>query len=240
MNPSATETVVSVDDVRKEYDLGGTVTALDGVSLSFEAGTYTAIMGRSGSGKSTLLNLIGALDTPTSGDVIVAGENVAALSETQRAQLRGTRIGFIFQTFNLMPRLTAEQNVALPLIFAEWGRSRRTQRARDLLTDVGLGDRVEHLPQELSGGQRQRVAIARALASDPELILADEPTGNIDTETGEEIMALLRDANERGNAVVLVTHERRIAEHADRIVHIKDGTVEGIEPIEQTTPQPEQ
>ena len=240
MGTSAAETVVSVEDVRKEYDLGGTVTAHDGVSLSFESGTYTAIMGPSGSGKSTLLNLIGALDTPTSGDVIVSGENVAALSESQRAQLRGTQIGFIFQTFNLMPRLTAEQNVALPLIFAEWDRSRRRERARDLLEDVGLGDRTEHLPQELSGGQRQRVAIARALASDPDLILADEPTGNVDTETGDEIMKLLQDANERGNAVVLVTHERRIAEHAERIVHIKDGVVEGIESIEQTTPQPEQ
>lgn len=240
MESSAAETVVSVDDVRREYDLGGTVTALDGISLSFESGTYTAIMGPSGSGKSTLLNLIGALDTPTSGDVIVSGENVAELSETQRAQLRGTEIGFIFQTFNLMPRLTAEQNVALPLIFAEWGRSRRRDRARDLLEDVGLGDRTEHLPQELSGGQRQRVAIARALASDPDLILADEPTGNVDTETGDEIMALLADANERGNAVVLVTHERRIAEHAERIIHIKDGVVEGIESLEQTTPQPEQ
>lgn len=240
MEHSAAETVVSVDNVRKEYDLGGTVTALDGVSLSFDSGAYTAIMGPSGSGKSTLLNLIGALDTPTSGDVIVSEENVATLSETQRAQLRGTQIGFIFQTFNLMPRLTAEQNVALPLIFAEWGRSRRRDRARGLLEDVGLGDRTEHLPQELSGGQRQRVAIARALASDPDLILADEPTGNVDTETGEEIMGLLADANERGNAVVLVTHERRIAEHAERIIHIKDGVVEGIESLEQTTPQPEQ
>lgn len=240
METSAAETVVSVEDVRKEYDLGGTVTALDGVSLSFESGTYTGIMGPSGSGKSTLLNLIGALDTPTGGDVIVSGENVAALSETERAQLRGTRIGFIFQTFNLMPRLTAEQNVALPLIFAEWGRSRRRERARDLLDDVGLGDRTEHLPQELSGGQRQRVAIARALASDPDLILADEPTGNVDTETGEEIMDLLQSANERGNAVILVTHERRIAEHAERIIHVKDGVVEGIESVEQTTPQPEQ
>jgi putative ABC transport system ATP-binding protein len=197
-------------------------------------------MGPSGSGKSTLLNLIGALDTPTTGEIIVSGENVAALSETRRTQLRGTQIGFIFQTFNLMPRLTAEQNVALPLIFAEWKRSRRQQRAQDLLADVGLGDRTEHLPQELSGGQRQRVAIARALASDPDLILADEPTGNVDTETGEEIMTLLQAANERGNAVVVVTHERRIAEHADRIIHIKDGIVEGIESIEQTTPQPEQ
>jgi putative ABC transport system ATP-binding protein len=236
MATSSSESVVSVESVRKEYELGGTVTALDGVSLRFEEGSYTAVMGPSGSGKSTLLNLVGALDTPTSGDVVVAGENVATLSETERAGLRGTRIGFIFQTFNLMPRLTAVENVALPLMFAEWGRSRRRERAEALLDDVGLGDRLDHLPQELSGGQRQRVAIARALASDPELILADEPTGNVDTETGEEIMTLLQDANDRGNAVLLVTHERRIAEYADRIVNVRDGVVEGIEQVEHPTP----
>jgi putative ABC transport system ATP-binding protein len=236
MATSPSDPVVSIDNVRKEYQLGGTVTALDGVDLLFEPGSYTAVMGPSGSGKSTLLNLVGALDTPTSGDVIVAGENVARLSETERAALRGTRIGFIFQTFNLMPRLTAVENVALPLMFAEWSRSRRRERAESLLTDVGLGDRFDHLPQELSGGQRQRVAIARALSSDPELILADEPTGNVDTETGAEIMSLLRDANDRGNAVLLVTHERRIAEHADRIVNVRDGVVEGIEQVEHTTP----
>ncbi|MXR50813.1 ATP-binding cassette domain-containing protein [Halovenus sp. WSH3] len=238
MGTSDAETVVSLDGVRKEYDLGGTVTALDGVTLDFEPGSYSAVMGPSGSGKSTLLNLVGALDTPTDGDVVVAGRNIPTLSESERVALRGTRIGFIFQTFNLMPRLTAEENVALPLLFAEWERSRRRERARSLLDDVGLGDRIDHLPQELSGGQRQRVAIARALASDPDLILADEPTGNVDTETGEGIMRLLEDANDRGNAIILVTHERRIAEHADRIIHITDGVVEGIESIEQTTPEP--
>jgi ABC-type antimicrobial peptide transport system, ATPase component len=227
---------VSVENVRKEYELGGTVTALDGVDLTFEAGSYTAVMGPSGSGKSTLLNLIGALDTPTSGDVVVAGENVAALSEAARATLRGTRIGFIFQTFNLMPRLTAVENVTLPLMFDEWDRSDRRDRAEQLLADVGLGNRLDHLPQELSGGQRQRVAIARALAADPELILADEPTGNVDTETGNEIMSLLRDANNRGNAVLLVTHERRIAEHADRVVNVTDGVIERIEQVDHDTP----
>ena len=236
MATSSSEPVVSVESVRKEYELGGTVTALDGVSLRFDEGSYTAVMGPSGSGKSTLLNLVGALDTPTAGDVVVAGENVASLSERERAALRGTRIGFIFQTFNLMPRLTAVENVSLPLMFAEWGRSRRRERAESLLADVGLGDRLDHLPQELSGGQRQRVAIARALASDPELILADEPTGNVDTETGHEIMSLLRDANDRGNAVLLVTHERRIAEHADRVVNVRDGVVEGIEQVERAAP----
>ena len=236
MATSSSEPVVSVESVRKEYELGGTVTALDGVSLQFDEGSYTAVMGPSGSGKSTLLNLVGALDTPTAGDVVVAGENVASLSERERAALRGTRIGFIFQTFNLMPRLTAVENVSLPLMFAEWGRSRRRERAESLLADVGLGDRLDHLPQELSGGQRQRVAIARALASDPELILADEPTGNVDTETGHEIMSLLRDANDRGNAVLLVTHERRIAEHADRVVNVRDGIVEDIEQVERAVP----
>ena len=236
MATSSSQPVVSVENVRKEYELGGTVTALDGVDLTFEAGSYTAVMGPSGSGKSTLLNLIGALDTPTSGDVVVAGENVAALSEAARAALRGTRIGFIFQTFNLMPRLTAVENVTLPLMFAEWDRSDRRDRAEQLLADVGLGSRLDHLPQELSGGQRQRVAIARALAADPELILADEPTGNVDTETGNEIMSLLRDANNRGNAVLLVTHERRIAEHADRVVNVTDGVIERIEQVDHDTP----
>jgi putative ABC transport system ATP-binding protein len=240
MATSSSQPVVSVEDVRKEYELGGTVTALDGVNLRFEEGSYTAVMGPSGSGKSTLLNLVGALDTPTSGDVVVDGEDVASLSETERAALRGTRIGFIFQTFNLMPRLTAVENVALPLMFAEWDRSRRRERAESLLADVGLGDRLDHLPRELSGGQRQRVAFARALASDPELILADEPTGNVDTETGDEIMGLLRDANERGNAVLLVTHERRIAEHADRVVNVRDGVVEGIERVERAEPGAEE
>jgi len=226
------EAVVTVADVRKEYDLGGTVTALDGVSLALAEGSYTAVMGPSGSGKSTLLNLIGALDTPTAGEVVVDGENVADLSERERARLRGTEVGFVFQTFNLMPRLTAVENVALPLVFAGWTRGDRRGRAETLLSEVGLGDRLGHLPKELSGGQRQRVAIARALAADPEIILADEPTGNVDTDTGAEIMDLLAAARDRGNTILLVTHERQIADHADRIVHVTDGAIEEIEPVE--------
>ncbi|WP_158855197.1 ABC transporter ATP-binding protein [Halorhabdus sp. CUG00001] len=225
------ESVVSLTGVRKEYELGGTVTALDGLDLTLAPGSYTAVMGPSGSGKSTLLNLVGALDTPTAGTVRVDGVDVAELSERGRAQLRGTEIGFIFQTFNLMPRLTATENVALPLVFAEWARSERTERAETLLKQVGLGDRLDHMPQELSGGQRQRVAIARALAAEPALVLADEPTGNVDTETGEEIMSLFADAHASGNTILLVTHERRIAEHADRIVHVRDGVRERTESL---------
>jgi putative ABC transport system ATP-binding protein len=218
-----------VDDVTKEYDLGGTVRALDGVDLTLEPDSYTAVMGPSGSGKSTLLNLVGALDTPTSGGVFVAGEEVSALSERDRARLRGTEVGFIFQTFNLMPRLTAVENTALPLVFAGWSPDRRRDRATDLLSRVGLGDRLDHQPNQLSGGQRQRVAIARALAADPSLVLADEPTGNVDTDTGADIMRLLDDLQADGNTVLLVTHERRIATHADRIVHLRDGQIERIE-----------
>ena len=180
-------------------------------------------MGPSGSGKSTLLNLIGGLDTPTEGSVRINGTDIGEISERDRAHIRGTEIGFIFQTFNLMPRLTAQENVALPLVFAEWSRSKRTERAKTLLNSVGLGDRLDHMPKELSGGQRQRVAIARALAPDPALVLADEPTGNVDTDTGDEIMSVFDDAHERGNTILLVTHERRIAERADRIVHLEDG-----------------
>ncbi|SDX95328.1 ABC transporter ATP-binding protein [Halobellus clavatus] len=220
---------VALDDVTKEYDLGGTVRALDGVDLTLEPDSYTAVMGPSGSGKSTLLNLVGALDTPTSGGVFVAGEEVSALSERDRARLRGTEVGFIFQTFNLMPRLTAVENTALPLVFAGWSPDRRRDRAADLLSRVGLGDRLDHQPNQLSGGQRQRVAIARALAADPSLVLADEPTGNVDTDTGADIMRLLDDLQADGNTVLLVTHERRIATHADRIVHLRDGQIERIE-----------
>ena len=226
---AAGDPVVEVAGARKTYDLGGTVTALDGVSLSLPGGSYTAVMGPSGSGKSTLLNLIGGLDTPDAGSVRVAGEDLGAVSEDRRAAIRGTEVGFVFQTFNLMPRLTAVENVALPLVFDGWKKSRRLERARDILADVGLGDRLDHRPTELSGGQRQRVAIARALAPDPALVLADEPTGNVDTDTGAEVMGLLDDLQADGNTVLLVTHERRIASHADRIVHLRDGRVDRIE-----------
>ena len=223
---------VALDGVSKEYELGGTVTALDDVDLSLSPESYTAVMGPSGSGKSTLLNLVGALDTPTAGRVVVAGDEVSALSERERARVRGTEIGFVFQTFNLMPRLTALENVAMPMVALGRPRPERTARARDLLDRVGLGDRLSHRPNELSGGQRQRVSIARALANDPSLLLADEPTGNLDTETGAQIMALFADLHAAGNTVLLVTHERHIAEHADRIVHLLDGHLERIEQID--------
>jgi len=221
--------LVRLSDVRKTYDVGGTVEALAGVSLALDRGSYTAVMGPSGSGKSTLLNLVGALDTPTEGTVTVDGHDLAALSADDLAAVRGTTVGFVFQTFNLLPRLDAVENVALPLVFAGWDRDERRARASDLLGRVGLGDRLDHLPTELSGGQRQRVAIARALAPDPALLLADEPTGNVDTETGDAIMSLLGDLHAAGNAVLLVTHERRIAERADRILHVRDGRLERVE-----------
>ena len=224
--------VVRLTDVRKTYDLGGTVAALDGISLSLAAGSYTAVMGPSGSGKSTLLNLVGALDTPTEGVVEVAGNDVGAATDDERAAIRGTEIGFVFQTFNLLPRSDAVENVALPLVFDGWSRERRRECATDLLERVGLGDRLHHRPTQLSGGQRQRVAIARALAPDPAVILADEPTGNVDTETGAGIMALLAAANDRGTTILLVTHSHEIAEHADRIVHVRDGRRESVEDVE--------
>jgi putative ABC transport system ATP-binding protein len=231
MAQADTDDVVTLSNVRKTYRLGGIVEALADVSLSLPRGSYTAVMGPSGSGKSTLLNLVGGLDTPTEGQVTVAGQDLAAASEAERAAVRGTQVGFIFQTFNLMPRLTALENVTMPLVFDNWERSRRRERARALLSDVGLGDRLDHKPTELSGGQRQRVAIARALAPDPELLLADEPTGNVDTETGDRIMRLLDELHTDGNTILLVTHERRIAERAERIVHVRDGSIERTEEL---------
>lgn len=229
MAQASVEQVVELADVRKTYDMGGVVEALAGVSLSLPAGSYTAVMGPSGSGKSTLLNLVGGLDTPTEGRVTVDGHDLSTASENERADIRGTDVGFVFQTFNLMPRLTAVENVALPLVFDGWDRQERRERARERLEDVELGDRLAHLPSELSGGQRQRVAIARALAPDPALILADEPTGNVDTETGGRIMGLLDDLHDRGHTILLVTHERYIADRAERIVHVRDGRIERTE-----------
>ena len=223
--------VVDLTEVTKTYDVGGVVEALSDVSLSLTEGSYTAVMGPSGSGKSTLLNLIGALDTPTAGRVVVDGRDVGTATEAERAGLRGTAIGFVFQTFNLLPRLTAVENVALPLVFDGVARAERTARARELLADVGLGDRTDHLPTELSGGQRQRVAIARALVADPALVLADEPTGNVDTETGSRVLDIFDDLHARGNTLLLVTHERHVAERADRIVHVRDGRLERVEEL---------
>jgi len=226
------ETAVSVKQVGKTYYIGQHVHALDTVTFELPRGSYTAVMGPSGSGKSTLMNLIGCLDTPTEGTVVVNSRDVTSLSDRERTLLRGEEIGFIFQTFNLMPRLTALQNVALPMVARNVSRDRRIERAGSLLGRVGLADRVDHMPNELSGGQRQRVAIARALVNDPTLLLADEPTGNVDTDTGATIMDLFAELHAAGNTLLVVTHERRIAEHADRILHLLDGELERIEGIE--------
>lgn len=224
---------VRLRDVRKTYHMGEPVHALDGVSLSVPRSSYTAVMGPSGSGKSTLMNVVGCLDTPTEGVVEVDGRDVTALADAEQTTLRGEEIGFVFQTFNLMPQQTALENVALPMLFQGIKRGERRDRAADLLERVGLADRLDHRPSELSGGQRQRVAIARALANDPAIILADEPTGNLDSETEADILSLFEELNRAGNTILLVTHERSVAEHTERIVHLLDGEVEEVEEIER-------
>ena len=229
---SDSATAVAMTDVTKTYHLGEPVHALEDVTLSIPRGSFTAIMGPSGSGKSTLMNLVGCLDTPTAGTVAVDGRSVADLSGRERTRLRGTQVGFVFQTFNLMPRLTALENVALPQIFRGVPRDERHERARELLARVDLADRGDHRPNELSGGQRQRVAIARALVNDPAILLADEPTGNLDTETGDRILSLFEDLHASGHTVVMVTHERHVAERAERVVHLLDGRLERIESLE--------
>ena len=223
--------VVEATELRRTYHLGEPVHALDGVSLSLPRGSFTAVMGPSGSGKSTLMNLLGCLDTPDGGEVTVGGQTISGLSDARRAKLRGTEIGFVFQTFNLMPRLTAAENVTLPLVFNDDVDVGRRERAETLLERVGLGDRLDHAPNELSGGQRQRVAIARALVNEPSLVLADEPTGNLDTETGDEIMDLFGELNDSGRTILMVTHERHVAERADRIVHLVDGQIQEVEQL---------
>ncbi|MFC6719685.1 ABC transporter ATP-binding protein [Natrialbaceae archaeon GCM10025810] len=223
------DAAVELRDVRKTYHTAEPVHAIDGVSLEVPRGSYTAIMGPSGSGKSTLMNLIGCLDTPTDGAVVVDGRNVSDLDDRERTDLRGSEVGFVFQTFNLMPRLTALENVALPQLFQDVERAERRERARDLLERVGLGDRTDHLPQELSGGQRQRVALARALANDPAIVLADEPTGNLDTDTEDRILELFAEFHDAGATMIVVTHERHVAERAGRVVHLLDGKLERIE-----------
>lgn len=221
------QAVIQIEQLRKIYDMGSTqVKALNGVDLEIEANEYVALMGPSGSGKSTLMNLLGCLDTPTSGDYWLDGVNVSTMSDSQLAEVRNSKIGFVFQTFNLLPRLSALDNVALPLVYAGWSKTDREKQAQKVLTSVGLGDRVDHKPNELSGGQRQRVAIARALVNEPSIILADEPTGNLDTKTSIEIMAIFEQIHASGNTVIIVTHEPDIAEHAHRIVRLRDGVVE--------------
>ncbi|MFP8890866.1 ABC transporter ATP-binding protein [Natrialbaceae archaeon A-CW2] len=223
---------VEMVDVRKTYQIGEPVHALDGVTLSIPRGSYTAIMGPSGSGKSTLMNLVGCLDTPTSGTVSIDGQEISGLSDRERTTLRGTTVGFVFQTFNLMPRLNALENVALPQLFRGVSREKRHERARDLLERVGLGDRIDHQPNELSGGQRQRVALARALVNDPAIILADEPTGNLDSETEADVLDLFEEFHDAGTTMIVVTHERHVAERAERIIHLLDGEIEWIETLD--------
>ena len=225
-------TAVSLSNVRKTYRIGEPVHALDGVSLEVSRGSYTAIMGPSGSGKSTLMNLVGCLDTPTEGTVVVGGQDVKTLGDRERTRLRGTEVGFVFQTFNLMPRLNAVENVALPQLFQGVDRAERLERARNLLERVGLGDRTDHMPNELSGGQRQRVALARALVNDPAIVLADEPSGNLDTDTEADILDLFDEFHAGGTTMLVVTHERHVAERADRIVHLLDGRIERIEELD--------
>ena len=217
---------IEVDRLTKQYVVGGQrVVALDGVSLSVAAGSMVAIMGPSGSGKSTLMNLLGLLDTPTAGSYRIAGEEVAGLSDAARSRHRRERIGFIFQSFNLLPRKSALDNVAVPLMYAGVRRGERLRRARAILDQVGLSDRLSHRPTELSGGQQQRVAIARALVNEPALILADEPTGNLDSRTGREVLDLLRQLHASGRTLVIVTHDRAVAEHAERVITLVDGRV---------------
>ena len=225
-----------MDDVWKTYQVGRQqVHALRGLSVDIAQGEYTALMGPSGSGKSTLMNMLGCLDTPTSGRYRLAGEDVGTLDDDALADIRNRRIGFVFQTFNLMPRYTALENVALPLVYAGASRADREAQAREVLEQVGLADRMDHRPNELSGGQRQRVAVARALVNRPDLLLADEPTGNLDTKTSLEIMALFGEIHAAGNTVVLVTHEEDIAAYAHRVVRLRDGVVSA---DETKTPNP--
>jgi len=219
--------VLDIREITKFYELGEiTIKALNGVDLTIYKNEYVALMGPSGSGKSTLMNIMGCLDSPTGGDYFLNGENVATLYDNELAKIRNKEIGFVFQTFNLLPRLTATANVALPLVYSGMSRNKRLDKADDMLEAVGLGDRLDHKPNELSGGQRQRVAIARALINDPSIILADEPTGNLDSKTSYEIMEILESIHARGNTVILVTHEEDIAQHAQRIIRMRDGKIE--------------
>lgn len=224
------ETVISLDKIVKNYYIGSiTVEALRSVDVEIKTNEYVAIMGPSGSGKSTLMNLVGALDTPTSGEYILNGTDVSKMDDNRLAEIRNREIGFIFQTFNLLPRYTALENVTLPLIYAGMGKTERVEQAKKTLTEVGLGDRMDHRPNELSGGQRQRVAVARALVNHPSIILADEPTGNLDSKTSVDIMKLFGDIHTKGNTIILVTHEEDIARYAHRIIRLLDGQIDRVE-----------
>ena len=218
--------LISLKNIHKIYNVGGEeVRALDGIDLNIQENEYLAIMGPSGSGKSTLMNMVGCLDTPTSGLYEFEGEMVQVMDDAQLASIRNRKIGFVFQTFNLLPKATAQYNVEIPLVYANIRKDQRTEMASKALHSVGLSDRSHHKPNELSGGQRQRVAIARALVNNPSIILADEPTGNLDSKSGHEIMNILDDLHDRGNTIILVTHEDQIAQHAHRVIRLFDGKI---------------
>lgn len=219
--------IIEIKEIKRDFPLGNeTVYVLKGIDLIINKGEYVALMGPSGSGKSTLMNILGCLDTPTSGEYILNGKDVSKMDDDELAGIRNKEIGFVFQTFNLLPRTTALDNVALPMVYAGYSKEERTKRATEVLKQVGLGDRMDHKPNQLSGGQRQRVAVARALVNHPSIILADEPTGNLDSKTSIEIMNLFNEIHANGNTVILVTHEEDIAEHAHRIIRLRDGVVE--------------
>lgn len=221
------ETVINIKNIKRDFPLGNDVIhVLKGIDLTIKKGEYVALMGPSGSGKSTLMNILGCLDTPTSGAYTLNGKIVSEMQDDELATIRNKEIGFVFQTFNLMPRTTALDNVALPMVYAGLSKNERNKRAEEVLEQVGLSDRTDHKPNQLSGGQRQRVAVARALVNNPAMILADEPTGNLDSKTSVEIMHLFDEIHAKGNTVILVTHEEDIAEHAHRIIRLRDGMIE--------------
>ena len=220
-------TLIKIKDLKRDFVLGNEIVyVLKGIDLEISKGEYVALMGPSGSGKSTLMNLLGCLDTPTSGQYILNGKDVSQMLDDELAEIRNKEIGFVFQTFNLLPRTTALDNVALPMIYAGYSKSERKERATEVLTQVSLADRMDHQPNQLSGGQRQRVAIARALVNKPSIILADEPTGNLDSKTSVEIMHLFNEIHKNGNTVILVTHEEDIAAYAHRVIRLRDGIIE--------------
>ena len=223
--------LINITQIKRDFQLGSEIiNVLKGIDLQINKGEYVALMGPSGSGKSTLMNLLGCLDTPTSGTYILNGNDVSKMHDDDLAEIRNKEIGFVFQTFNLLPRTTALDNVALPMIYAGYSKPERTERAKEVLTQVGLSGRMDHQPNQLSGGQRQRVAVARALVNKPSIILADEPTGNLDSKTSIEIMKLFGDIHAAGNTVILVTHEEDIAAYAHRIIRLRDGLIESDNP----------
>ncbi len=228
--------LINIKNLKRDFQLGSeTIHVLKGIDLQINKGEYVALMGPSGSGKSTLMNLLGCLDTPTSGTYILNEKDVSQMHDDDLAEIRNKEIGFVFQTFNLLPRTTALDNVALPMIYAGYSKSERNERATEVLTQVSLADRMDHHPNQLSGGQRQRVAIARALVNKPSIILADEPTGNLDSKTSDEILTLFNDLHKNGNTVILITHEECVAQNAHRIIRLRDGIIESDNPNKQRT-----